>query len=198
MQNVDGFPGAGPADLPIKILLGPAREHLRLGLWQVGLHREIRARQIDSLLQIHVGKIHFGGFLYYTARGKIRRKMPVTKTLRRRTALDQVSNAAEKLGIVHYIKQPAPAVLTAVAVRSRKRSLLVHVPENRIGVRTRGNADFGVIAATVRDSLETYRLSVPRSGCRDFDRPWFTQRRVPASRRHRGRRRNIRRGPPCL
>ena len=54
--------------------------------------------------------------------------------LRCGAAFDQVAHAAEKLGIVNDVEQSTAAVLTALAIWSRERPLLVHVAENCIGV----------------------------------------------------------------
>ena len=61
VQHVGGASGARGANLLVEIFLFPALDELGLGLRQVGLHGEGGLGQIDSLLQIHVGKIHFGG-----------------------------------------------------------------------------------------------------------------------------------------
>jgi hypothetical protein len=45
-------------------------------------------------------------------------------------AIDQVRYASKQLGIVNYVENPAPSVLTAGAVWSRDRTLLIHVTKN--------------------------------------------------------------------
>ena len=69
VQDVSGPAGARAADLAVDILAVPALEQLRLGLGEVGLHREAGAGQIDSLLQINVMRVHFAGIIpSYTTR----------------------------------------------------------------------------------------------------------------------------------
>src|SRR6266550_5384152 len=58
MQDVCGPPCARPPNLTVQILLLPSREHLGLGDRKIRLHRKISARQIDSLLQVHILGFH--------------------------------------------------------------------------------------------------------------------------------------------
>src|SRR5277367_6297762 len=65
MKDVNRLPFAGPANLPIKVLFRPPREHFRLGLRKVCLHGKIGARQIYGLLYVHVDGIHLEALLYW-------------------------------------------------------------------------------------------------------------------------------------
>jgi hypothetical protein len=51
-------PGAGTPNLSVKIDFFPARKRLRLVLCEIGLLRELRARQVDRLLQIEFFWLH--------------------------------------------------------------------------------------------------------------------------------------------
>ena len=57
VQNVARPAGCDAANLVIQPLLLPPRQRLRLGLRQVGLHREGRLRQIDGLLEVYALRI---------------------------------------------------------------------------------------------------------------------------------------------
>ncbi len=46
---------AGPAELAVEVLLLPAREPLRLGLGQVGLHREVGLREVERRAEVGLG-----------------------------------------------------------------------------------------------------------------------------------------------
>ncbi len=68
VQHVSGPARARGANLVIQLLLLPPRQHLRLGLRQVGLHGESGRWQIDRLLQHYVLRIHCRGNFYGTKR----------------------------------------------------------------------------------------------------------------------------------
>ena len=61
VQDVGGAAGARGANGLVELLLFPAREHLRLGLREIGLHGESRFRQIDGLLEVQVVRFHYRG-----------------------------------------------------------------------------------------------------------------------------------------
>ena len=53
MKDVLGTTGARSTNLPIKVFGLPSRERFGLGLGKIGLHAEVRAREIQRLFQIH-------------------------------------------------------------------------------------------------------------------------------------------------
>src|ERR1017187_101401 len=67
VQDVGGPARARVADALVQLLLFPPLQHDGLGPRQVGLHGESRFRQIDSLLQIYVVRIHFRGNYYVSS-----------------------------------------------------------------------------------------------------------------------------------
>ena len=58
MEDIGWPANSGSADLGVEVLLLPGGEHFGLGHGEVRLHGEIRARQIDGLLQVYVLDIH--------------------------------------------------------------------------------------------------------------------------------------------
>src|ERR1017187_4512785 len=87
----------------------------------------------------------------------------------RRIALDQVPNALEDLRLIDDIEQPAPPILAALAVRARKRALLIHIAEDGVGVGAGGDPDLGVIALGLWNPLEAKGSPFPRPGYGVFD-----------------------------
>src|SRR5260370_30214764 len=58
VQDIGWTAGSGGANLCVEVLLLPGSKHFGLGHGKVRLHGEIRARQIDGLLQVYVLDIH--------------------------------------------------------------------------------------------------------------------------------------------
>src|SRR5260221_14278854 len=58
VQDVHRFARARPPDLAVDVLIRPTFQRLGLGLAQLRLHGEVRAHQIESLLQVNVLRVH--------------------------------------------------------------------------------------------------------------------------------------------
>jgi len=63
MEDVHGPPPASLADPVIEPDLLPPGQNLWLPFGQIGLHRKVRPRQIDSLLEVNALETH-GRLLY--------------------------------------------------------------------------------------------------------------------------------------
>ena len=55
VEDVHGSAGAGGSDLGVEAVVVPLGEHFGLGCWKVGLHGEVRAREVYGLLEIEGG-----------------------------------------------------------------------------------------------------------------------------------------------
>src|SRR5260370_16690972 len=78
VQDIGWTAGSGGANLCVEVLLLPGSKHFGLGHGKVRLHGEIRARQIDGLLQVYALGVHsVSSTLVYQSLSQNRRRWAV-------------------------------------------------------------------------------------------------------------------------